>query len=64
MHINDEVESIYRHINNMLRTGDFSDLDMVLEMRDRLFEAIADAIKSEVTRINENRPTPRPASST
>lgn len=36
MHINDEVESIYRHINNMLRTGDFSDLDMVLEMRDRL----------------------------
>mgnify|MGYP000228909115 FL=1 len=35
--------------------GDFSDLDMVLEMRDRLFEAIADAIKSEVTRINENR---------
>ena len=55
MHINDEVESIYRHINNMLRTGDFSDLDMVLEMRDRLFEAIADAIKSEVTRINENR---------
>ena len=55
MPINDEVESIYRHINNMLRTGDFSDLDMVLEMRDRLFEAIADAIKSEVTRINENR---------
>lgn len=55
MHINDEVESIYRHINNMLRTGDFSDLDMVLEMRDRLFEAIVDAIKQEVTRINENR---------
>ena len=55
MHINDEVESIYRHINNMLRTGGFSDLDMVLEMRDRLFEAIADAIKQEVTRINENR---------
>ena len=55
MSINDDVESIYRHINNMLRTGDFSDLDMVLEMRDRLFEAIADAIKSEVTRINENR---------
>lgn len=55
MHINDEVESIYRHINNMLRTGDFSDLDMVLEMRDRLFESIADAIKSEVGRINENR---------
>ena len=55
MHINDDVEPIFRHFYYMLRTGDFSDLDMVLEMRDRLFEAIADAIKSEVTRINENR---------
>ena len=43
MHINDEVESIYRHINLMLRTGDFTDIDMVLELRDRLFESIAEA---------------------
>ncbi len=55
MRINDEVESIYRSINRMLRTGDFSELDPVLEMRDRLFEAIAEAIKAELTRINENR---------
>ena len=52
MHINDEVESIYRHINNMLRTGDFSDLDMVLEMRDKLFDTIVEAIKSQLRRIN------------
>lgn len=52
MHINDDVESIYRHINNMLRTGDFSDIEMVLSLRDQLFESIADAIKSELTRIN------------
>ena len=53
MHINDEVESIYRHINNMLRTGDFSDLDMVLEMRDKLFDTIVEAIKSQLRRIND-----------
>ena len=55
MHINDEVEAIYRHINNMLRTGDFSDIEMVLSLRDQLFESIADAIKSELTRINTAR---------
>ena len=52
MSINDDVESIYRHINNMLRTGDFSDIERVLTMRDQLFETIADAIKSELGRIN------------
>ncbi len=52
MHINDDVETIYRHINNMLLTGDFSDIEMVLSLRDQLFEKIADAIKSELTRIN------------
>ncbi|WP_296005898.1 inorganic phosphate transporter [uncultured Alistipes sp.] len=53
MAINDDVEAIYRHINLMLRDGDFSDIEMVLGLRDQLFESIADAIKSELTRINE-----------
>ena len=53
MAINDDVESIYRHINRMLREGDFSDIEMVLSLRDQLFESIAEAIKSELTRINE-----------
>ncbi len=52
MHINDEVESIYRQIEMMLRMGDFSEIDRVLAMRDNLFETIADAIKSELERIN------------
>ncbi len=52
MAINDDVESIYRHINRMLRDGDFSEIEMVLSLRDQLFESIADAIKSELTRIN------------
>jgi len=55
MAINDDVESIYRRINYMLRDGDFSEIEAVLTMRDQLFETIADAIKSELTRINEVR---------
>ncbi len=52
MHINDEVESIYRQIETMLRLGDFSDIDRVLSMRDKLFEIIGSAIKHELERIN------------
>ena len=55
MSINDDVEHIYRQINVMLRNGDFTDIEMVLALRDQLFETIADAIKSELTRINEAR---------
>ena len=36
MRVNDQVEAIFDKINDMLRTKDFSDLDMVLEMRDKL----------------------------
>ncbi|MCM1151012.1 MAG: inorganic phosphate transporter [Alistipes sp.] len=53
MAINDDVEAIYRRINLMLRDGDFTDIELVLSLRDQLFESIAEAIKSELTRINE-----------
>lgn len=53
--INDDVEVIYRNINRMLREGDFSEIETVLSLRDQLFESIAEAIKSELTRINEAR---------
>lgn len=55
MSINDDVEVIYRRINVMLRDGDFSDIELVLSLRDQLFESIAEAIKSELARINEAR---------
>ncbi|MEG0807746.1 MAG: inorganic phosphate transporter [Alistipes sp.] len=55
MGINDDVETIYHHINVMLRNDDFSNIEMVLSLRDQLFEAIAEAIKSELNRINEAR---------
>ncbi len=53
MSINDEVEVIYRRINQMLREGDFTEIEVVLSLRDQLFESIAEAIKSELGRINE-----------
>ncbi len=56
MDINDEVEKIYRHINQMLKSNDFSDIDQVLEQRDHLFESIAEAIKRQLKRI-KNRET-------
>jgi len=55
MAINDDVEALYRRINVMLRESDFTDIEMVLSLRDQLFETIAEAIKSELTRINEAR---------
>lgn len=55
MHINDEVEIIYRQIYVMLRTGEYDNIEQVLEMRDTLFEQIADVIKSELERVTSNR---------
>ncbi len=55
MNINDDVECIYRRINQMLREGNFADIEEVLTLRDELFESIAEAIKSELSRINAGR---------
>jgi len=59
MHINDEVEAIYRHINQMLKNNDFKDIDQVLEQRDRLFESIAEAIKRQLKRIKNKETSTR-----
>jgi len=50
--VGDEVEAIYRRIDAMLTTNDFGDIDLVLSLRDRLFETISEAIKSELRRFN------------
>lgn len=57
MRINDEVEAIFEKINEMLRSKDFSDIDLVLEMRDALFDTIVDATKSQLTRIQHDPST-------
>ena len=54
MRVNDEVEAIFVKINEMLAGGDFSGLDEVLEMRDRLFDTIVGAIKNQLRRIHED----------
>ena len=54
MRVNDEVEAIFVKINEMLAGGDFSELDRVLEMRDRLFDTIVGAIKNQLRRIHED----------
>ena len=54
MHVNDEVEAIFDKINDMLASEDFTDLDRVLEMRDRLFDTIVEAIKNQLRRIHED----------
>ena len=51
-HINDDVAEIYGSINRMINDNDFTDIDLVLTMRDELFERIATTIKSELVRIN------------
>lgn len=49
--VNDEVDAIFRKINDMLEKRDFSDFDSVLVMRDALFETIAGVIKNQIRRI-------------
>ena len=50
----DEVEAIFDKINDMLSSENFADLDLVLEMRDRLFDTIVGAIKNQLRRIHED----------
>lgn len=52
--VNDEVENIFRHVNQMLQDKDFSQLDRVLTMRDALFGTIAERIKSQIRRIKND----------
>ena len=58
-HINDDVAEIYGSINRMITENDFADIDIVLTMRDELFERIATTIKSELVRINAGEGNPK-----
>ncbi|MFI3327636.1 MAG: inorganic phosphate transporter [Rikenellaceae bacterium] len=51
MSVNNDVEDIFAKINTMLSSKDFSDIDEVMELRDSIFDKIADAIKSQIRRI-------------
>lgn len=51
--VNADVDAIYQRILYMLTSGDYSDIDQVLDMRDALFTRIADLTKTELVRIHE-----------
>lgn len=52
--INNSVSELYSRINEMLQSNDFANIDIVLAMRDDLFELIAQAIKNQLRRIQNN----------
>ena len=53
--VNTDVDVIYKRILFMLKSGDYSDIDHVLDMRDQLFTRIAELTKRELVRINEGK---------
>ncbi len=60
MSINNDVENIFNMISNMIETKNFEDIDKIMEMRDQMFDEIADAIKKQLRRIKadpEHNPT-------
>ena len=52
--INNSVSELYTRINEMLQANDFANIDLVLAMRDDLFDLIAQAIKNQLRRIQNN----------
>ncbi len=52
--INDRVDEIFKQIADTLETKDFSALDKVMTMRDDLFDMIADTIKRQIKRVQNN----------
>ena len=57
--VNEKVSSIYQKINTMLENNDFSKLDAILQMRDKLFDTLAAAIKSQIKRVKAKTTTTR-----
>mgnify|MGYP003301656916 FL=1 len=53
--VNTDVDVIYQRILYMLSSGDYSDIDHVLDMRDQLFIRIAELTKLELVRIHEGK---------
>jgi len=51
--VNSDVDIIYKRILYMLTSGDYNDIDHVLDMRDALFTRIAELTKIELGRIHE-----------
>lgn len=57
--INNSVSELYVRINDMLQANDFANIDIVLAMRDDLFDLIAQAIKNQLRRIQNHSTSTR-----
>ena len=57
--VNEKVGEIYQKINMMLENNDFSQLEEILQMRDKLFDTLAAAIKSQIKRVKAKSSTTR-----
>ncbi len=57
--VNERVSEIYQKINAMLESNDFSQLGLILQMRDSLFDTLAAAIKSQIKRVKTRASTTR-----
>jgi phosphate/sulfate permease len=51
--INDRVETIFGHINHMLRTRSFENMDEVLTERDDLFNFIDEVMQNQLRRLRD-----------
>ncbi len=52
MSVNSDADVIYSRILYMISSGDYSDIDNVLDLRDQLFERLSHLTESELKRIN------------
>ncbi len=50
-HVNSQVSEIYRLIDEMLSSGDYSALEEILHMRDKLFDMLDGAVKNQIKRV-------------
>jgi phosphate/sulfate permease len=52
MSVNSDADVIYSRILYMISSGDYSDIDNVLDLRDQLFERLSQLTEGELKRIN------------
>ena len=57
--IGKHVDSVYKRINEMLTTSNFTQIDTTLQKRDELFEVLAEATKRQVKRVMDNNSSTR-----
>lgn len=58
-YVNARMNEVFERVDAMLVSNNFTELDKVIEMRDKIFEDFAIAIKNQIKRNTENKNTTR-----